>query len=65
MKIVERFACVDCEKDLTTAGLVHKRVPNTEGSCRCDFCKQRRYCTQYLIQYGRTDRHASVSAGSR
>ena len=65
MKIAERFACVDCEKNLTAAGLVHKRVPNTEGGCKCDFCKQRRYCAKYQIQYGRTDRHASVSTGSQ
>lgn len=53
MKIADRFVCIDCEKDLTTAGLVHKRIPNTEDSRRCDFCRQRRYCALYQIQYGR------------
>jgi len=53
MKIAERNVCIDCERDLTTAGLVHKKIPNTEAGCRCDFCKQRRYCARYQIQYGR------------
>lgn len=53
MKIAEVYACVDCERDLTAAQLVHKKVPGSEGSCECGFCHQKRYCTMYRIQYGR------------
>ena len=53
MKTVEHFLCFDCEKDLTTAGLVHKKLPNTEETGKCEFCKRRRYGARYLIQYGR------------
>lgn len=53
MKIAEVFVCPDCERDLTAAQLVHKKVPNTEGTRECEFCKEKRYCTQYRIQYGR------------
>lgn len=53
MKTAERAACVDCEKDLTAAHLVHKKLPNTEDVAKCDFCKKRRLCSRYLIQYRR------------
>ena len=53
MKTVEHFLCFDCEKDLTQAGLVHKKLPNTEETGKCEFCKRRRYGARYLIQYGR------------
>ena len=53
MRTTERYACIDCERDMTRAGLVHWAVPGSETGCKCAFCKQRRYCTKYRIQYGR------------
>ena len=53
MKTVKHHLCSECEKDLTMAKLVHKKVPNSEEGTTCDFCHRRRYCAEYVIQYGR------------
>ena len=66
MKTKELFICEECVKDrLAPAQLAFEKVKDTGNICRCDFCGLRTYCEEYRIQYGRTDRHASVSAGSR
>jgi hypothetical protein len=53
MAVAECYACKDCERDLTAALLVHKKIPNTEDTRECEFCKQRRLCAKYKIRYGR------------
>lgn len=54
-KILERSLCPDCERQMTDANVVHKKVPYTEGTAKCDWCHKRRYCTRYKIMIGGTD----------
>lgn len=52
-KIEERSLCSACEKLLTEAHVVHKRVPYTEGNRKCEKCKKIRYCTRYKLRFGK------------
>ena len=52
-KILERALCLSCEKELTDAHIVHKRVPFSEGSGRCEGCGRKRFCTRYKIISGK------------
>ena len=54
-KILERALCPDCERQMRAAAVVHKRVPNTEGSAVCDWCHKKRYCTRYKVRIGKED----------
>ena len=57
MKTTEICVCPDCVRDrLAPAMLVYKKVPNTEDMDKCEFCKKRRLCSRYLVQYGRDKR---------
>ena len=53
VKTVERALCPDCEKNLTEAHLVHKKVPYTEGTAVCEWCRKKRYVSRYKIRYGK------------
>ena len=53
MKTLERTLCPACEEELRAARLVYKKLPGTEGSCKCEWCGKVRYCTRYQIVYGR------------
>ena len=50
VKIIEKTLCPTCERDMTEAHVVHKKVPYTEGSAVCDWCHKKRYCTRYKVQ---------------
>lgn len=54
-KILERCLCPSCEKIMTEAHVVHKKVPYSEGTAECDQCHKKRYCTRYKIRIGRPD----------
>lgn len=53
VKVIEKTLCPTCERDMTAAHVVHKKVPNTEGSAVCDWCHKKRYCTRYKVQLGK------------
>ena len=53
VKIIEKTLCPTCERDMTAAHVVHKKVPYTEGSAECDWCHKKRYCTRYKVQLGK------------
>lgn len=53
MKTVEETLCGSCKETLDASGLTYQEVPGSQQNCRCAFCKQKRYCTKYRIQYGR------------
>ena len=55
VKILERCLCPSCERDMTAAHVVHKKVPYTEGSAVCDWCHKKRYCTRYKVQVGKEE----------
>ena len=44
---------MSCEKDMTEANLVHKKVPYSEGTAECDFCHKKRYCAHYKVRIGK------------
>ena len=52
-KILERTLCPYCERQMTEAHVVHKRVPYSEGSAVCDWCHSKRYCTRYKVRIGK------------
>ena len=54
-EIMERVLCPDCKKIMQEAHVVMKRVPNTEGTAACCWCHKRRYCTKYLVRFGKGD----------
>lgn len=53
MKEVQRYLCQDCMKNLSDAQLVYKKIPGSEDSQECEWCRKRRYCTKVRILYGR------------
>lgn len=53
VKILERCLCPSCEREMTEAHVVHKKVPYTEGAAVCDWCRKKRYCTRYKVQIGK------------
>lgn len=55
VKIREATLCPSCEKLLTDGHIVHKEVPYSQGSAKCENCHKRRYCTRYKIIVGGTD----------
>lgn len=56
-KILERTLCPDCERQMTEAHVVHKRVPYSEGSAVCDWCRKRRYSARYKVRIGKEEDH--------
>ena len=52
-KIKEAVLCPDCERLLTEAHIVHKPVPYTEGTRKCERCNKKRYCTKYKLRLGK------------
>ena len=54
-KILERALCPDCERDMSAANVVHKKIPYTEGTALCDWCHKKRYCTRYKVRIGKAD----------
>ena len=41
-KILERALCPDCERDMSAANVVHKKIPYTEGTALCDWCHKKK-----------------------
>lgn len=60
-KIQESSLCPDCERLLTEAHVVHKRVPYTEGNRKCERCRKTRYCTKYKLRLGKGEDDAAES----
>lgn len=58
-KILERALCPECERQMTEAHVVHKRVPNTEGAGKCDWCRKSRYVTRYKVRIGKGEDDAA------
>lgn len=58
-KILERFLCPACEKQMTEAHVVHKKVPYTEGTAECEWCHKRRYGMQYKVRIGKGEDDAA------
>lgn len=54
-KILERALCMNCERQMTEAHVVHKKVPYSEGTAVCEWCHQTRYCTRYKVRIGKED----------
>lgn len=53
VKIIERALCLSCERQMTEANVVHKKIPYSEGSAVCDWCHKKRYCTKYKVRIGK------------
>ena len=53
VRIIEKTLCPTCERDMTAAHVVHKKIPYTENSAVCDWCHKKRYCTRYKVQLGK------------
>ena len=64
-KILERALCLDCERAMTAAHVVHKRVPYSEGTARCDWCHKTRYCARYKVKIGKEDEHGEAEAAQQ
>lgn len=54
-KILERALCPACEKQMTEAHVVHKKVPYSEETLVCDWCHKRRYGARYKVQVGKEE----------
>ena len=61
-KILERALCMDCERQMTAAHVVHKRVPYSEGTAVCAWCHRRRYCTRYQVRIGKGEPDEAAEA---
>ena len=55
VKILERALCPACEKQMTEAHVVHKKVPYYEETLVCDWCHKRRYGARYKVQVGKEE----------
>jgi hypothetical protein len=62
VKIIERALCIDCEKQMTEAHVVHKPVPYSHASAVCDWCHKKRYCTRYKVKIGKEDGDGQAEA---
>ena len=64
-KILERALCLDCERAMNAAHVVHKRVPYSEGTAKCDWCHKTRYCTRYKVRIGKEDAHEEAETNQQ
>ena len=55
VKILERALCPACEKQMTEAHVVHKKVPYSEETLVCDWCHKKRYGARYKVCIGKED----------
>ena len=55
VKILERALCPACEKQMTEANVVHKKVPYSEETLVCDWCHKKRYGARYKVCIGKED----------
>ena len=64
-KILERALCPDCERAMTAAHVVHKRVPYSEDTAKCDWCHKTRYCTRYKVKIGKGEEHGEAETNQQ
>lgn len=64
-EIRERVLCTNCKKDMVEAHIVLKKVPYTEGTATCCWCRKKRYCTSYLVQVGEGEQDAEDKAAGK